>query len=153
MLVTCLSVYRRTPNTWTADQVEALCAGIKPPNQTQPQPQFQHQTNRRDGLNSGTWLITSAEGLDAIAAQFDHHGLTGKEGLRPHAVVVVHERLVEPVRQWLGQWLGQGLDQGLDQGLNQGERSPASDHQTAVPIRVATPDDESIAQALRAISA
>lgn len=141
MRVTCLSVYRRTPKVWTSEQVNALCAGVKNPGQLQ-------ELGRSDGMsksnsdsdstsdsNGGIWLITSAQGLSAIAAQFDAHGLTGKPGLKPKAVVVVHERLVQPVRQWLAQW-----------------DEPQASDPTPVSIKVAIPDDDAIVQALLAVN-
>lgn len=135
MRVTCLSVYRRTPKVWTSEQVNALCAGVKNPGQPQELGRSDDQRKSNSDSTIDTWLITSAQGLSAIAAQFDAHGLTGKPGLKPQAVVVVHERLVQPVRQWLAQW---------------GE--PQAAGQTPVSIKVAAPDDDAIVQALLAVN-
>lgn len=111
MHVSCLSVYQRQANTWTEVDVQALLAWSEPT-----------MSGLRD---TGIWLVTSAEGMQAIAGQYEVQGLTGRPGLQPQAVVVVHERLVEPVRQWLANW--------------------QLDH---CPVVVSDPDDEAIVRAV-----
>ena len=115
--VSALSVYRRQANAWTSEQVQALLAWSQ-----SLQPQLSESVISSD---SGVWLITSGEGLEAIAAQFGAHGLTGRPGLQPKSVVVVHQRLVEPVRRWLANW-------------QVGE----------IPVAVSAPNDETIVKAL-----
>lgn len=109
--VTILPVYQRRALAWPAQGIEKL------------------QAWRDDGLGGGVWVVTSLEGLRAVERQFARADLAG---FRPSAVVVFHERLVEPARQWLGT-LGLG-----------GHR---------VPIEVTRPDDESLLKCLIAVLA
>ena len=74
--------------------------------------------------------------MAAVAAQYDAHGLTGKPGLQPQAVVVVHERLVPLVKQWLEQWQDHASDVKRD---------------SKTPVVVTRPDDESIYAAIRKV--
>lgn len=112
--VTCLSVYRREMAMWTPAQRQTL----------------EHWAASHQ--NTGVWLITSAEGLDAIARQFDQHGLTGKPGLQPQAVLVIHDRLVTPVRHWLHHWAG-------------ADRTRA---RPDIAVRVVAPEDADIAKSV-----
>lgn len=122
--VTCLSVYRRQPAEWADNEIKTLDRWA--------QTQAQGEQNGQDPTpcSTGTWLITSAESLAAIAAEYESHGLTGKAGFQPQAVVVVHDRLVPLVRAWLGHW---------------------SASASAVPVVVTTPEDEAIFKAFESV--
>lgn len=91
--------YRREPAPWPEGAIDTL-----------------RQWQASGAL--GTWLITSAQGLSAIQAQWVAHdmGMT-----RPKSAVVIHPKLQALVRQWL---------------------SPTSS------IRVTRPDDSSVMNAL-----
>lgn len=120
MSVVLLSVYRREPARWTPEQINALTRWAR----------------TAECANTGTWLITSAQGLAAIEAQFQHHALTGKPGFEPARVVVVHERLVRPVRRWLSHW-----------AQAQGAPSDAAQKgctRSSTPVVVAAPRDEAM---------
>lgn len=91
--------YRREPAPWSESAIDTL-----------------RQWQASGAL--GTWLITSAQGLLAIQAQWDEHAM-GRS--RPNSAVVIHPKLQALVRQWL---------------------LPASS------IRVTRPDDSSVKNAL-----
>jgi len=142
--VTCLSVYRRDPATWAEHQIKTLDRWaqshlqVQAPIQGYAQVQVTGEEKSQNPISgsTGTWLITSAESLAAIAAEYDAHGLAGKVGYKPQAVVVVHERLVSPVQAWLGHW----------SVIRSPDRSGrASDD---VPVVVTAPDDEAILAAI-----
>jgi len=78
--VQTLSVYRREPAVWSGEARERLFAWLA------------------DGAGAGVWLITSLEGLRAVDDQLKRHQV---QALVPVGVVVVHRRLIAPVRQWL----------------------------------------------------
>ncbi|MCD8494447.1 MAG: uroporphyrinogen-III synthase [Burkholderiaceae bacterium] len=120
MSVTCLSVYRREPAAWSDAQLTTLkqWAGDATAG----------SSDEQSTGGTGTWLITSAESLAAIEEQYQLHGLTGKPGFAPQKVVVVHERLRNPVRRWLAHWRT-GVE-GCE----------------SVPVLVVAPDDGAIAQ-------
>ena len=114
--VTCLPVYQREAADWSQAQLHTL----------------KHWAATHH--NTGIWLVTSAEGLAAIVRQYAQHGLTGKPGMQPQAVAVVHERLVVPVQKWLGQWsVGSSVPGG------------------AIPVTVSHPDDQNIETAILAL--
>ena len=77
-----------------------------------------------DGHGAGVWLVTSLEGLRAIEEQMRRHGLVSVAVM---GVVVVHVRLIEPVRQWL---------------ISQSARG------AQVPVSVCSPDEESLLKGL-----
>jgi len=119
MNVTCLSVYQRRAAVWQPEQVQTLmhwgASG-----------QGSGAATALGNLaGTGVWLITSAEGLAAIQAQYQQHQLMGKPGLQPQAVVVVHQRLVPLVHGWLSHW-------GQDE----------------LPLVVTAPEDEAIFKAI-----
>lgn len=116
MSVSSLSVYHREAADWSQAQCLALAQWAN------------------EYRNTGIWLVTSAEGLAAIEQQYEQHGLIGKPGFQPQAVVVVHQRLVAPVRQWLGHWIGMVSASGVAGAT--------------VPIFVSNPDDQSIMKAV-----
>lgn len=150
--VTCLSVYRREPAVWSAAQLNILrkwaAAAIAAAGA-----QASGKGERVEGIpisGTGTWLITSAEGLAAIEQQCEFHGLTGKPGFAPEKVVVIHERLVAPVCRWLANW--QNLRPNttiaaLDANATDDERRRHSGVQldAVIPLVVVAPDDEAIA--------
>ena len=104
--VQVLSVYRREPTVWSDQARSKLSAWVA------------------DGRGAGVWLVTSLEGLDAIEKQISAHGPQDMAAL---GVVVVHDRLIGPVRQWL---------------------MSHSDLGDQVPISVCSPDEESLLQGL-----
>jgi uroporphyrinogen-III synthase len=104
--VQTLSVYHRVPAVWSDKTRETLISWLA------------------DGGGVGVWLVTSLEGLQAIDDQIERHQI---RDLVPRGVVVVHERLIEPVRQWL---------------LTQSEQG------AEVPVSVSLPDDESLQKGL-----
>ncbi len=121
MSVSCLSVYRREPAAWSEEQLTTLKAWA------------------RDAAGDvhagvGTWLITSAEGLAAIEQQYDFYGFTGMPGFAPERVIVVHERLVAPVRRWLAHW-----QTPIQTPADHGQAGAQS------PVLAVAPDDEAIA--------
>jgi len=124
--VTCLSVYRREPVTWSQEQLTTLKSwAIDTTYANSASDAAQGEQN-----GTGTWLITSGEGLAAIEQQYQLHGLTGKPGFAPQKVVVVHERLKAPVCRWLAHW-------------HTGAKS-----REKIPVMVVTPDDEAMAQGI-----
>lgn len=125
MRVKCLPVYRRSSAPWGSKQINLLKSWAR--------------------LNTGTWLITSAESLAAIASQYDAHGFTGKAGFQPQAVVVVHERLVGPVRDWLSHWQRPAFKTSPDRTSHGPVAEPAP---VSIPIVVTAPSDDSARQAL-----
>jgi hypothetical protein len=90
--VDTLAVYRRQPALWLDGQLDVL-----------RQWAATHH-------NTGVWLITSAEGLAAIEEQYAACGFMGTSGFCPARVVVVHERLGQPVQRWLNHWLGRASE-------------------------------------------
>jgi uroporphyrinogen-III synthase len=104
--VQVLSVYRREPARWGDQTRSKLSAWVA------------------DRCGTGVWLVTSLEGLDAIEKQINSHGIQDVAAL---GVVVVHDRLIGPVRQWL---------------------MSHSELGAQVPISVCSPDEESLLQGL-----
>lgn len=111
--VSCLSVYRRVVVPWSSAAVGTL--GIW----------------AAEG-HTGTWLVTSREGLQAMAAQLRVLDFMAPSSSQPKAVVVIHERLLPMAQQWLTEMWGS---------------DPAAG-KWVVPVLVARPDDESIAQTI-----
>lgn len=173
--VTCLSVYQREPASWTPAQVDVLNYWANTPSAHPCVPSSKPGTNTAtDAANpivthTGTWLITSAQSLEAIAAQYDAHGLTGKAGSQPQAVVVVHQRLVPLVQAWLGKWQSNRQSDSTHQLHTGGVKDPRKtrnidksnihgQHQALVvtptvavarvPVVVTAPDDEAILSAM-----
>ncbi|UOD49739.1 uroporphyrinogen-III synthase [Orrella daihaiensis] len=130
--VSCLSVYQREPACWDEDQIQVLTRWASGWNRESTH-RFTSPEDTDVVSNAGIWLITSAQGLAAIRSQYQLHGFLGKPGFKPERVVVIHDRLVSPVRQWLAHW-------------EPPQRGP-TDHALIVdqtPIVVVAPDDESI---------
>lgn len=111
--VSCLSVYQRVAAIWRAEAVDTLRAWAT------------------EG-DTGAWLITSRESLEALANQLHLHSFMRLRSSRPSAVVVIHDRLVPLVQQWLAENWPHEVGRGGGK----------------VPVVVARPDDRRIAQAL-----
>ena len=156
MCVTILPVYQREPAPWSSEKLHTLKQWAGSPSRpTQPNKNLDRQDHQNGAPslaplppppqkptalvgtgNTGVWLITSAQSMAAVAAQYDAHGLTSKPGMQPQAVVVVHERLVPLVKQWLEQWQDHASDVKRD---------------SKTPVVVTRPDDESIYAAIRKV--
>jgi hypothetical protein len=157
--VTCLSVYRREPAKWSEEQFATLkswaneARGENGPGATSVASDASDASDaqKRDQRSTGTWLITSAEGLAAIEQQYQLHGLTGKPGFAPHKVVVVHERLKAPVCRWLDNWAAPESNPKPKQPENPLPRTATSHGHTGgepgeeTRVLVVAPDDEAIA--------
>lgn len=128
--VTCLAVYQREPATFTVEQLQTLKQWASPSDSASVELECDSCPN------TGTWVITSAEGLAAIEQQYALHGLTGRTGFNPARVVVIHERLVAPVRNWLTHW------------QSSGDLVSGSGAKARTPVVVVSPDDQSIAAAV-----
>jgi uroporphyrinogen-III synthase len=160
--VTCLSVYRREPAKWSEEQLATLKSwayeaggdnglGNASVVSDASDASIASDAQKRDQGSTGTWLITSAEGLAAIEKQYQLHGLTGKPGFAPQKVVVVHERLKAPVCRWLDNWATSESNPNPRQPENRVPRSAASHGHTGgepgeeTRVLVVAPDDEAIA--------
>jgi len=87
--------YRREPAQWSASAIDTL-----------------RQWQASGSL--GTWLITSAQGLSAIQAQWRVHAMGA---VRPEGAVVVHPRLQALVGLWLPPLSSVRVAQPEDQSL------------------------------------
>ena len=110
--VKSLPVYRRDRAVWSARQIELLT-----------------HVNAAD--LSSIWVITSAESLRALQLSLVEHRLESLPDLCPEAVLVIHDRLVMPVRRWLSQW---------------GEKA------VKIPIDVCQPDDQSLFESVQRLA-
>lgn len=185
--VTCLPVYRREPLPWQADQIDILCqwgglgdwsvqvrrhAGEHVQVELEREGQSEIAGDLAAEASSamsafkpaaGIWLVTSAEGLVAIEAQFEAQGWFGHVGMCPEAVVIIHPRLEPLVRRWLDRWVdvtggaersvGSAGATGTTGTSGYNAINEANAAISTVPIIVAQPTDNAIFEALVALSA